>query len=68
MRVVNMPTGGRTQKQVTVSHDFKDRPVSDDLIAGWAMATVGETPESLFDFRVSRVEDQNIAVVTFYTD
>lgn len=68
MRVVNMPTGGRTQKQVTISHDFKDRPVSDDLIVGWAMAKANEDPSSLFGWRVSRVEDQNVAVVTLYTD
>jgi hypothetical protein len=68
MRIVNMPTGGRSERQVTIHHNFEDRPVSDDLIAGWAMAQVGEDPSRLFGWRVSRVESQSVAVVTMYTD
>ena len=60
---------GRTYKEVTIEHDFDDRPVSDDLIVGWAMAQVGETPGSLFGWSVSRpAQYPHMAVVTLNTD
>ena len=60
---------GRTYKEVSIEHDFDDRPVSDDLLVGWAMAQVGETPESLFGWYVSRpVQYSHLAVITLNTD
>jgi hypothetical protein len=60
---------GRTYKEVTVEHNFDDRPVSDDLIVGWAMAKAGETPESLFGWSVNRPSQYpHMAVVTLHTD
>ena len=59
---------GRTYKEVTVTL-AEDRPVSDDLIIGWAMAQVGETPSSLFGWSVNRpVQYPLMAVVTLNTD
>lgn len=60
---------GQTYKEVTIEHNFDDRPVSDDLLVGWAMAQVGETPESLFGWHVTRpVEFAHLAVVQLNTD
>lgn len=60
---------GRTYKEVTIEHNFDDRPVSDDLLVGWAMAQVGETPESLFGWGVTRPADfAHLAVVQLNTD
>lgn len=53
-------------KTVVIVHNFADRPVSDDLIAGWAMAKAGEEPSSLFGWVVKRNETG--AVVLLYTD
>ena len=59
---------GRTYKEVTVTL-AEDRPVSDDLIIGWAMAQVGETPSSLFGWSISRPSQYPLmAVVTLNTD
>lgn len=63
---------GRTYHEVVIEHNFDDRPVSDDLLVGWAMAQVNETPESLFGWTVIRPEPYggtpNMAVVTLNTD
>jgi hypothetical protein len=60
---------GRTYKEVTITHNFDDRPVSDDLLIGYAMRVVGETPESLFGWEVKRpAQYPHMAVVTLRTD
>lgn len=47
----------------------KDRPVSDDLVIGWAMAHLGETPSRLYGWRVRRAPDRPlVAIVTLNTD
>lgn len=67
MKVQSTYQGG-TYKEVTIEHDFEDRPVSDDLVVGFAMANVGETPERLFGWEVRRpVEFHHLAVVTLHT-
>lgn len=60
---------GRTYKEVTIEHDFDRSPVSDDLLVGFAMKAVGETPHSLFGWSVSRPgQYPHMAVVTLNTD
>jgi hypothetical protein len=60
---------GRTYKEVTINHNFDDRPVSDDMLIGYAMHVAGETPESLFGWSVKRPAQYPLmAVVTLNTD
>ena len=60
---------GRTYVEVSIQHNFDDRPVSDDLLVGYAMNEVGETPESLYHWTVTRPADYpHLAVVTLHTD
>lgn len=60
---------GGTYREVTIEHNFDDRPVSDDLLVGWAMREAGETPESLFGWKVDRPgQYPHMAVVTLYID
>lgn len=60
---------GQTYKEVTIEHNFDDRPVGDAMLVGWAMAQVGETPESLFGWSVDRpVQYPHVAIVTLNTD
>jgi hypothetical protein len=60
---------GQTVKVIAVSGIAADRPVSDDLILGFAMATVGENPSSLFGWNVKRFEGEtnSTATVELYT-
>lgn len=67
MRIESI-TGSLPTKRVRVSGLTEDRPVSDDLIAGFAMAKAGETPGSLYGWRVSRGEDGTTATVSLHTD
>lgn len=57
-----------TNVTVTVALPGADRPVSDDLLVGFVMAKVGETPDSLFGWRVSRSDEFPVAVVALHTD
>jgi hypothetical protein len=59
---------GRTYKEVTIEGIADDRPVSDDLLAGFAMASIGENPSSLFGWSVTRPSMTTTAVVTLNTD
>ena len=58
----------QTYREVNVSGIADDRPVSDDFIAGFAMASVGEEPSSLFGWAVDRIPLTTAATVTLYTD
>lgn len=59
---------GRTYKEVTFTL-IEGLSVSDDLLVGFAMKTVGETPSSLFGWSVSRPSQYPLmAVVTLNTD
>lgn len=59
----------RTYREVRITHNFDDRPVSDDLLVGYAMHAINETPESVFGWDVSRpVQHPNLAVVTLHID
>jgi hypothetical protein len=53
---------------VTIDNIAADRPVSDDMLAGFAMASVGENPSSLFGWAVSRSTEFPFAVVRLNTD
>lgn len=60
---------GSTVKVVSVWGIAADRMASDDLIAGFAMATVGEDPSSLMGVKVYRyAETPSVATVELYTD
>lgn len=58
--------------RVHIDRFASDRPVSDDLIAGFAMAAARETPSSLFGWHVCRFTGDNgetvSAVVALHTD
>lgn len=54
--------------RVVVVRLAADRPVSDDLIAGWAMAQISESPSTLYGWSVSRTEDGEHAYVRLNTD
>jgi hypothetical protein len=58
----------RTFKSAMVVNIAEDRPVSDDLLAGFVMASLGENPSSLFGWDVHRSNDGTMAVVTLNTD
>lgn len=59
-----------SHKVVSVWDIQPDRPVSDDLILGFAMATAGENPSSLFGWEVKRFEGETntTATVVLNTD
>lgn len=60
---------GRTITDVHVSGIASDRPVSNDVIAGFAMQGAGENPSSLFGWTVKTYgEPVSGAVVTLHTD
>lgn len=65
MRVVQI-TGSVPSKRVRVEGFAPDRPVSDDLVAGFAMRAANETPSSLFGWHVTR--DEEGATVVLHTD
>ena len=67
MRIESI-TGSLPTKRVRVSGLTADRPVSDDLIVGFAMASARETPSGLYGWSVSRGEDGTTATVSLYTD
>lgn len=60
---------GRTYKEVTIEHDFDKDPLSDDVLAGYAMHAVGENRSSLFGWTVDKPSIYpHMAVVTLHTD
>lgn len=59
---------GRAYREVVIENIADDRPVSDDLLAGFAMASVGENPSSLFGWSVHRWPMTTTATVTLNTD
>lgn len=59
---------GYATTTVTVENIADDRPVSDDLIAGYAMRGCLENPSSLFGWSVRRYPDEKCAVVSLHTD
>lgn len=61
-------TRNLTNITVTVELPSESRPVSDDLIVGFAMASVNETPDSLFGWSVSRSDEFPFATVALNTD
>lgn len=60
--------GTTPSKYVDIENIEPDRPVSDDLIIGFAMAGARENPSSLFGWSVYRSEDGTWAIVTLNTD
>lgn len=59
---------GQTYREVTIENIADDRPVSDDLLAGFAMASIGENPSSLYGWSVTRWPMTTTATVTLNTD
>jgi hypothetical protein len=59
---------GHTYVEVIVTDIAEDRAVSDDLLAGFAMATIGENPSSLFGWSVTRWPLTTTATVQLNTD
>lgn len=64
----NARPSGRAHKQLVVENIADDRPVSDELLAGFVMASCDENPSSLFGWSVIRYPDENAAVVTLNID
>lgn len=58
----------RTVTIVKIDGIAADRPVSDDLIAGFAMASTGENPSSLYGWTVKRSDSGTEAFVHLHTD
>lgn len=67
MMIQSIQKGGSTTT-VNVHRIADDRPVTDDLLAGFAMAKAGEDPSSLFGWTVRRYPDERAAVVSLHTD
>lgn len=67
MMIQSIHKGGATTT-VNVHHIADDRPVTDDLLAGFAMASAHEDPSSLFGWSVRRYPDEKAAVVQLHTD
>jgi hypothetical protein len=65
---IDTVTGSIPTKRVRIDGIAADRPVSDDLLAGFAMKGAGEDPSSLYGWHVSRSEDGKAALVSLYTD
>ena len=60
---------GRTYKEVTIEFIDGEDQCSDEMLVGYAMKAVGESPSSLFGWSVSRPAQYSlVAVVTLNTD
>jgi len=60
---------GRTYKEVTIEFDESEDQGSDELLIGFAMREVSESPSSLFGWHVERPAAYPlVAVVTLNTD
>jgi hypothetical protein len=64
----NSITRGRATTTIIVEGFAADRPVSDDMIAGFAMRAANENPSSLFGWQVQHIASEGAAVVFLHTD
>lgn len=67
MNIENIHRGHST-KTVRIVNIADDRPVSDDLLKGFAMKAANEDPSSLFGTEVIRDHEARSATVRLHTD
>lgn len=72
MNIEQVTTRPGRSTAVEIEGITRDRQVSDDVIAGFAMHAAGENPSSLFGWHVTRwTDDEGLTVaatVTLHTD
>lgn len=59
---------GRATTVVTIANIASDRPVSDQLLIGFAMASANENPSSLFGWACMQHPESKSATVQLHTD
>jgi len=58
----------RTYTEVVIERIADDRPVSDELLIGFAMQAAGENPSSLFGWSIQFWGVEPVCTVTLNTD